>query len=102
AVAGLIAERLIGLYPEQKSLIEKNVHSFNDKNAEIDRELKRSLQPYQSTGFLAYHNAYGYFVRHYDLHQLGVIQQQGGRTLSVKHLLELQALIEPGEAVCVF
>jgi len=101
-IAALIAKRLIALYPDQKVLIEKNTHTFKLSTGELDQKLNKLLRPYQDRGFLAYHNAYGYFVRRYGLRQLAVIQEQVGVSMSVKHLAELRKLAVPGEAICYF
>lgn len=101
-IAALIAKRLIALYPDQKLLIEKNTHTFNLSTGELDQKLYKLLGPYQDRGFLAYHNAYSYFVRRYGLRQLAVVQEQVGVSMSVKHLAELRRLAVPGEAICFF
>jgi len=100
--AGLIGKRLIALYPEQKALIEINTDTFNLKVGELDQKLNKMLEPHQGRGFLVYHNAYGYFVRRYGLRQLGVLQEQVGSSMSLKHLMELQKRVEPGRAICLF
>lgn len=101
-IAGLIAGRLMALYPDQKTLIAKNIDLFSHKNIEVGQKLNRLFKPYQGKGFLTYHNAYGYFVRRYGLRQLGVIQPQVGGGMSVKHLVELRRITKPGESVCLF
>lgn len=100
--AALIAKRLVALYPDQKTLIEKNTRLFDLNTSELDQKLNSLFQPYQGRGFLAYHNAYGYFVRRYGLRQLGVIQEQAGNSMSLRHLVRLQSVVKPGEAICLF
>lgn len=101
-IAALVAERLITLYPDQRPQFEKNLVVFRDSSEKLDQKINSLLDKHRNTGFLSYHNAYAYFVRRYSLNQLGAVQEQVGSTMSVKHLLDLQMLVKPGEPACLF
>jgi zinc transport system substrate-binding protein len=101
-MAALIAKRLIALSPDEKELIQKNLEVFKDKTIKIDQKLIKMLEPHRESGFLAYHDAYGYFVKRYHLHQLGVVWKQEGGGMSVKHLAELEAKVGSAGGVCLF
>jgi zinc transport system substrate-binding protein len=101
-MARLVAERLVALYPDQQALFQKNLADFVERSRGLDQKLGEVLVSYKGTGFLSYHNAYAYFVRRYGLKQLGAIQEQVGSTMSVKHLASLQAMLQPGETICLF
>jgi zinc transport system substrate-binding protein len=89
-LAGQIANRLGEIYPEHKEQFASNLTKFSDKIATLDAITAKNLAPYSETPFFVHHDAYGYFVEHYRLNQVGVMRIQPEEALSLKQLRALQ------------
>jgi len=102
-IAEQLETRMVILFPQQAALIEANLVEFKQKLVELDLATKKTLEPYKDTPFLVYHSAYGYYIAHYDLHQIGALHIQPGATLSLKQLAGLQQVLDKQtKAVCLF
>jgi len=102
-LAEQIAERLSEIYPANKALFETNLKQFRQKVVTLDNLNAKALEPYSHVPFFVHHDAYGYFVNHYGLKQVGVLQIQPETPLSLKQTRVLQlAMQEQNQDVCLF
>ncbi len=69
--------------------------------AALDTEIFAALAPVKDKGFVAYHDAYQYFVLHYGLNYRGAVAMGDASTAGAAHLREVQGTIADG-VVCVF
>ncbi|CAM3237268.1 zinc ABC transporter substrate-binding protein ZnuA [Xenorhabdus nematophila] len=71
-VAQAIYDRLIEQYPKQKQQLEVNLRKFNGQLTQTDKNIANILKPVQKQKYFVFHDAYGYFEKHYQLAPLGV------------------------------
>lgn len=64
---GVIADRLSALDPENAASYAANAQAARDRIAAMDHEIAASLAPLGEKPFVTFHDAYGYFTRHYGL-----------------------------------
>ncbi|GBU13145.1 zinc ABC transporter periplasmic binding protein [Enterobacterales bacterium] len=97
-----IHARLVELMPQKKDQLDVNLIHFEEGLTKVDKNLGKMLQPVQGKGYFVFHDAYGYFEKHFGLSPLGHFTvnpeiQPGAQRL---HLIRTQ-LVEQ-KAVCVF
>src|SRR5476649_2867567 len=97
-----IHAKLLELMPQKKDKLDANLKQFEDSLTKVDKNLGKMLQPVQGKGYFVFHDAYGYFEKHFGLSPLGHFTvnpeiQPGAQRL---HLIRTQ-LVEQ-KAVCVF
>lgn len=69
--------------------------------ATLDAQLAAAFAPVKDKGFVAYHDAYQYFVAHYGLSYKGAIAMGDATAAGAAHLREVQEQIKDN-VVCVF
>ncbi|RJT47166.1 zinc ABC transporter substrate-binding protein ZnuA [Rahnella woolbedingensis] len=97
-----IHNQLVQLVPQKKQQLDANLSHFEDGLTKADKNLGSILQPVQGKGYFVFHDAYGYFEKHFGLAPLGHFTinpeiQPGAQRL---HLIRTQ-LVEQ-KATCVF
>ncbi len=97
-----LKDRLSELYPQQAAQFAANYEQFEAEIRSMDAQLKSDLKPIQSRGFFVFHDAWGHFVEHYGLNQLGYFTVDPGRKPGARHLTEIREQLEAKQAVCVF
>ena len=98
---GLIAESLSGIDPEHAATYAANAAAAQVQIAALDAELKARLAPVAGRQFIAFHDAYGYFVGHYGLTLAGTVALGDASAPGAARLAEIRDLAEHG-AVCIF
>ena len=98
---GLIAESLSGIDPEHAATYAANAAAAQVQIAALDAELKARLAPVADRQFIAFHDAYGYFVGHYGLTLAGTVALGDASAPGAARLAEIRDLAEHG-AVCIF
>ena len=98
----VIHDKLVALMPQKKQQLDANLSHFEDELTKADKNLGSILQPAQGKGYFVFHDAYGYFEKHFGLSPLGHFTinpeiQPGAQRL---HLIRTQ-LVEQ-KATCVF
>jgi zinc transport system substrate-binding protein len=96
-----IAARLIELDPAREGLYRDNLAASLARLSALDHELAARLEGLNQP-FVVFHDAYGGFVQHYGLAQVGVVTLSPDRAPGAGHLSELRALIEAREVACLF
>ncbi|TKI08238.1 zinc ABC transporter substrate-binding protein ZnuA [Martelella alba] len=102
AAAIAIHDRLLALKPDKKSQLDENLQSFTASLTKNDKTIATMLAPVAGKGYFVFHDAYGYFEKHYGLSPLGHFTlnpeiQPGAQAL---HTIRTQ-LVEH-KAVCIF
>lgn len=98
----VIHDKLVELVPQKKQQLDANLASFEDGLTKTDKNIGTMLQPVQGKGYFVFHDAYGYFEKHFGLSPLGHFTinpeiQPGAQRL---HLIRTQ-LVEQ-KATCIF
>ena len=98
----VIHDKLAELVPQKKQHLDANLARFEDGLTKTDKNIVTMLQPVQGKGYFVFHDAYGYFEKHFGLSPLGHFTinpeiQPGAQRL---HLIRTQ-LVEQ-KATCVF
>ncbi|MBN0985896.1 zinc ABC transporter substrate-binding protein ZnuA [Amphritea pacifica] len=102
AAADLIKDRLVDRYPENAALYEQAYNDFAARLAVTDQQLQQQLKAVGDTGFYVFHDAFGSFVTHYQLNQLGYFTVDPGRKPGARRLSEIRTALETNRARCVF
>lgn len=97
-----IHAKLLELMPQKKDKLDANLKQFEESLTKVDKNLGKMLQPVQGKGYFVFHDAYGYFEKHFGLSPLGHFTvnpeiQPGAQRL---HLIRTQLVQQ--KAVCVF
>ena len=95
-----IAEQLGTLDPDNADDYEINARTLDAEIAELDSTIAATLDDAQSTTFMVYHPAWGYFAREYGLEQLAV--ESGGQEPSAAELAELIELARSENITVIF
>lgn len=98
----VIHGKLVELVPQKKQQLDANLARFEDGLTKTDKNIGTMLQPVQGKGYFVFHDAYGYFEKHFGLSPLGHFTinpeiQPGAQRL---HLIRTQ-LVEQ-KATCIF
>lgn len=97
-----LQEQLARRYPAHADTFASNYKRLEQNVLSMDVQLKESFKPIQSAGFFVFHDAWGHFVNHYGLNQLGYFTVDPGRKPGARHLTEIREQLEHDKAVCVF
>ena len=97
-----LQEQLSRRYPAHADTFVRNYKRLEKNILSMDAQLKESFKPVQSAGFFVFHDAWGHFVNHYGLNQLGYFTVDPGRKPGARHLSEIREQLEHEKAVCVF
>lgn len=95
-------DALVEIEPGRRADLDANFERFAAALLSKDRELRQRLMPLVERGFFVFHDAYGRFVSHYGLRQLGYFTVDPGRQPGARHLAQIRDQLVQREAVCVF
>ena len=90
------------MYPQHAETFAANYARFEQNLRGLDAELHQQFIPVKSQGFFVFHDAWGHFVEHYGLKQLGYFTVDTNRKPGARHLTEIRQQLEAQKAVCVF
>lgn len=82
-----IAETMSSLDAENAKIYQKNSKTFLEELDLIDTEIKEDFAGIQSTKFIVFHPAYGYFAGDYGLKMYAL--QQNGKEATPQHLQDM-------------
>ena len=97
-----LSEALSARYPAHADQFKANFQRLEAEVLSLDKELKQTFKPLQDKGFFVFHDAWGHFVGHYGLKQLGYFTVDPGRKPGAKHMQEIRNTLESQNATCVF
>lgn len=69
--ARAIHDRLVLLMPDKKQQLDANLHFFSAALTKNDKNIATMLAPVSGKRYFVFHDAYGYFEKHYGLSSLG-------------------------------
>jgi len=88
--------------PQNSEAYTKNAAAYSAKLQALDAELKAQLAPVKSVPFITYHNAFGYFVRRYELTLAGVVERVPEIPPSTRERAQLQGVIREKKVKALF
>ncbi len=83
----VIARELSAIEPENESIYRENAQAYLEKLAELDREIRATLQNLTSRTFIVYHPAFGYFADEYGLTMVAL--EKHGKKATASHLKDV-------------
>ncbi|OMH25951.1 hypothetical protein BGP75_24535 [Motiliproteus sp. MSK22-1] len=101
-IARKIAATLIESDPESTQTYSDNLAEFLKQLQKQDLSLKKQLSEIKDSGYYVFHDAYGYFERHYGLHHLGAFTLSPDRKPGAKRLQNIREQLESSDVRCVF
>nr|WP_067289068.1 zinc ABC transporter substrate-binding protein ZnuA [Marinobacterium profundum] len=102
AAAQRMQQMLTQVAPEHGPQLAANYARFAASLRAKDAALKLQLAPLADRGFFVFHDAYGHFVGHYGLKQLGYFTVDPARPPGARRLSDIRRQLKAREAVCVF
>ncbi len=97
-----IHDRLLELMPQKKDKLDANLRQFEDQLAQTDKNLVKMLTPVQGKGYFVFHDAYGYFEKHFGLSPLGHFTVNPEIQPGAQRLHQIRTQLVEQKAVCVF
>ncbi|MFW2331542.1 MAG: zinc ABC transporter substrate-binding protein [Nitrospinota bacterium] len=101
-IVKIVRDRLIQLFPENKKIYITNSNNVIDRIDMLDMKIKKMLSNIKDRRFLAFHDAYQYFERHYNLKIVATILTEPNDFISASHLSKIRMIIEKQKIKCVF
>ena len=99
-MVGNICEGLEKLDPANGEYYKANLHEYLDELDEIDRYTKEKLERIKNRRFIAYHPAWGYLAKDYDLEQIPI--EHGGKEPRAERIKQVVEKAKEFEARVIF
>lgn len=97
-----IHDKLVELMPENRAKLDANLKDFESGLADADKQVGSVLAPLKGKGYFVFHDAYGYFEKHYGLTPLGHFTVNPEIQPGAQRLHEIRTQLVEHRAVCVF
>ncbi|WP_049597689.1 zinc ABC transporter substrate-binding protein ZnuA [Yersinia nurmii] len=97
-----IHDRLLELMPQNRDKLDANLRRFEDQLAQSDKKIANMLKPVQGKGYFVFHDAYGYFEKHFGLAPLGHFTVNPEIQPGAQRLHQIRTQLVEQKAVCVF
>ena len=101
-IARAIAARLVELDPANADRYRGNLAHFEQALAAKDTLIRERMKPVQQKGYFVFHDAYGYWERHYGMQSRGHFTVSPDRRPGAKTLVTIRQALEAHQAQCVF
>ncbi|WP_312311450.1 zinc ABC transporter substrate-binding protein ZnuA [Atlantibacter sp.] len=102
ASAVAIHEKLVELMPRSKAKLDANLKDFEAQLAQTDKQIRDELAPLKGKGYFVFHDAYGYYEKHYGLTPLGHFTVNPEIQPGAQRLHEIRTQLVEQKATCVF
>lgn len=97
-----IHDKLVELMPQNRAKLDANLQTFELGLANIDKQIGSVLAPLRGKGYFVFHDAYGYFEKHYGLTPLGHFTVNPEIQPGAQRLHDIKTQLVEQKAVCVF
>lgn len=101
-IAIAVHDRLVKLYPESKPQLDKNLTDFENKLSDTEQIIAKKLANIQNRGYFVFHDAYGYFERHFGLNNLGNFTLNPDIQPGAQKAYRIRRQLTADNAICVF
>ncbi len=97
-----IHDKLLELMPQSRAKLDSNLQQFEAALAATDNQVSNELAPLKGKGYFVFHDAYGYFEKHYGLTSLGHFTVNPEIQPGAQRLHEIRTQLVEQKATCVF
>ncbi|MTH48343.1 zinc ABC transporter substrate-binding protein ZnuA [Intestinirhabdus alba] len=97
-----IHEKLVELMPQSRTKLDANLKNFEAQLAATDKQVDNELAPFKGKGYFVFHDAYGYYEKHYGLTPLGHFTVNPEIQPGAQRLHEIRTQLVEQKAACVF
>lgn len=97
-----IHDRLVTLYPDKKEQLDVNLGKFSEQLKQTDKNLANILSPVEDKGYFVFHDAYGYFEKHYNLKSLGHFTINPEIQPGAQKLHQIRTQLVEQKVTCIF
>lgn len=97
-----IHQKLVELMPQSRAKLDANLKDFEAHLAATDKQVGNELAPLKGKGYFVFHDAYGYYEKHYGLTSLGHFTVNPEIQPGAQRLHEIRTQLVEQKATCVF
>ena len=97
-----IHDKLVELMPQSRARLDANLKDFEANLATTDKQVANELAPVKGKGYFVFHDAYGYYEKHYGLTPLGHFTVNPEIQPGAQRLHEIRTQLVEQKATCVF
>ncbi|WP_172729595.1 zinc ABC transporter substrate-binding protein ZnuA [Kluyvera cryocrescens] len=97
-----IHDKLVELMPESRARLDANLKDFEANLATTDKQVANELAPVKGKGYFVFHDAYGYYEKHYGLTPLGHFTVNPEIQPGAQRLHQIRTQLVEQKATCVF
>ncbi|MBV8043594.1 zinc ABC transporter substrate-binding protein ZnuA [Pluralibacter sp.] len=97
-----IHDKLVELMPQSRAKLDANLKDFEAQLAATDKQVGSELAPLKNKGYFVFHDAYGYYEKHYGLTSLGHFTVNPEIQPGAQRLHEIRTQLVEQKATCVF
>ncbi|MGY3923651.1 zinc ABC transporter substrate-binding protein ZnuA [Aeromonas jandaei] len=101
-IANAIASELGKQDPPNKARYEANLAAFTAKVDARDKVIAGQMKAVNQKGYFVFHEAYGYWERHYGMSSKGHFTVSPERRPGAKTLVEIRKALEEKQASCIY
>lgn len=101
-IAQALADTLSAQDPANEARYQANLITFNRKLAEKEQAIAPQMKAVSQQGYFVFHEAYGYWERHYGMRSRGHFTVSPERRPGARTLVEIRKALEEKKASCIF
>ncbi|MBL0477531.1 zinc ABC transporter substrate-binding protein ZnuA [Aeromonas veronii] len=101
-IAKAIASELGKLDPANQARYDANLAAFDTKVDAKDKVIAGQMKAVNEKGYFVFHEAYGYWERHYGMSSKGHFTVSPERRPGAKTLVEIRKALEEKQASCIY
>lgn len=102
ASAVAIHKKLVELMPQSRAKLDANLKDFEAQLATTDKQVGNELAPLKGKGYFVFHDAWGYYEKHFGLTPLGHFTVNPEIQPGAQRLHEIRTQLVEQKATCVF
>ncbi|MFO7952192.1 MAG: metal ABC transporter substrate-binding protein [Bacillota bacterium] len=102
SVLPVIHEKYVKLIPDQEAYFDQRYDEYQQELTLLHEEIQDAVSGFTQHSFLAFHSAWQYFARRYELKELAVIARFPGQEPSAGRIAELVELIKEEDIGAIF
>ena len=97
-----IHDKLVELMPQSRARLDANLKDFEANLATTDKQVANELASVKGKGYFVFHDAYGYYEKHYGLTPLGHFTVNPEIQPGAQRLHQIRTQLVEQKATCVF
>ena len=101
-IAKAIATELGKLDPANQARYAANLAAFEGKVNALDKVIAVQMEAVDQKGYFVFHEAYGYWERHYGMSSKGHFTVSPERRPGAKTLIDIRKALEEKKASCIY